>query len=105
MFTKNDWKDEILRFVGGAYYFKNKQKSKPLTLVNPAGEFPPWLPAASAQISAPSAFHLLGAEVGSFVLGSWHLAEIHYDPFHAEVNQKETKLKQAVKKPAWNQVS
>lgn len=42
-----------------------------------------------------------GETEGTFVLGSWHLAEIPQDLFHIKVDQKESKLKQADKEPAW----
>lgn len=71
---------------------RRKQKSKqrrplPPTTVTP-GE-------------VPRALHSAMGRPALLCPGSRHLVEIHQDPFQAEVDQKETKSKQADKEASW----
>lgn len=63
-----------------------------------------WLGGFFPENSPPSGYPPQGQE-GSFVLGTWHLPMIHYDPSHSKAAQKETRLQRTDKEIAWNRVS
>lgn len=63
-----------------------------------------WLGGFFPENSPPSGYPPQGQE-GSFVLGTWHLHMIRYDPSHSKADQKETRLQHTDKEITRNQVS